>query len=36
MSLVTLSFLINTPEEYVPDLSGDFTTPQHGLLICPK
>ncbi|MDR2234721.1 MAG: YkgB family protein [Chryseobacterium sp.] len=30
MSLVTLSFLITTPEVYVPDLGGDFPTPQHG------
>lgn len=30
MSLVTLSFLIMTPEVYVPDLGGDFPTPQHG------
>lgn len=27
MSLVTLSFLITTPEVYVPDLGGDFPTP---------
>lgn len=30
MSLVTLSFLITTPEVYVPDLGGDFPTPEHG------
>lgn len=30
MSLVTLSFLITTPEVYVPGLGGDFATPQHG------
>lgn len=30
MSLVTLSFLITTPEVYVPDLGGDFPTPQFG------
>lgn len=30
MSLVTLSFLITTPEVYVPNLGGDFATPQHG------
>lgn len=30
MSLVTLSFLISTPEVYVPDLGGDFPTPRHG------
>ena len=30
MSLVTLSFLITTPEVYVPNLGGDFTTPRHG------
>ena len=30
MSLVTLTFLITTPEVYVPDLGGDFPTPQHG------
>jgi uncharacterized membrane protein YkgB len=30
MSLVTLSFLITTPEVFVPDLGGDFPTPQHG------
>ncbi len=28
MSLVTLSFLITTPEVYVPNLGGDFPTPQ--------
>jgi uncharacterized membrane protein YkgB len=30
MSLVTLSFLITTPEVYVPKLDGDFPTPEHG------
>ena len=30
MSVVTLSFLITTPEVYVPDLGGDFPTPRHG------
>ncbi len=30
MSVVTLSFLITTPEVYVPDLGGDFPTPQYG------
>ncbi|MDE5451167.1 DUF417 family protein, partial [Elizabethkingia meningoseptica] len=30
MSLVTLSFLITTPEAYVPDLGGDLPTPQFG------
>ena len=30
MSLVTLSFLMTTPEVYVPNLGGDFPTPQHG------
>jgi reactive chlorine resistance protein C len=30
MSLVTLSFLITTPEVYVPDLGGDYPSPQHG------
>lgn len=30
MSIVTLSFLITTPEVYVPDLGGDFPTPHHG------
>src|SRR5690606_15961147 len=30
MSLVTLSFLITTPEVYVPDLGGDYPTPRHG------
>lgn len=30
MALVTLSFLITTPEVYVPDLGGDFPTPEHG------
>ncbi|MES2141049.1 MAG: DUF417 family protein [Bacteroidota bacterium] len=30
MSLVTLTFLISTPEVYVPNLGGDFPTPQHG------
>ena len=27
MSIVTLSFLITTPEVYVPNLGGDFPTP---------
>lgn len=30
MSLVTLSFLITTPEVYVPNLAGDFPTPNYG------
>ena len=30
MSLITLSFLLTTPEVYVPDLGGDFPTPRHG------
>lgn len=30
MSLITLSFLITTPEVYVPDLGGDHPTPNHG------
>lgn len=30
MSIVTLSFLVTTPEVYVPNLGGDFQTPQHG------
>ncbi|ANE53065.1 DUF417 family protein [Flavisolibacter tropicus] len=30
MSLVTLSFLITTPEAFVSNLGGDFTTPQYG------
>lgn len=30
MSVVTLSFLITTPEVYVPDLGGDFPTPHTG------
>ena len=30
MSLVTLSFLVTTPEVFVPNLGGDFATPQHG------
>ena len=30
MSVVTLSFLITTPEAWVPDLGGDMPTPQHG------
>lgn len=30
MSVVTLSFLLTTPEVYVPDLGGDFPTPNHG------
>ena len=30
MSLVTLSFLVTTPEAWVPNLGGDMPTPQHG------
>ena len=30
MSLVTLTFLITTPEVYVPNLGGDGPTPNHG------
>lgn len=30
MSIVTLSFLITTPETYVPNLGGDFPTPHYG------
>ncbi|WP_118975648.1 DUF417 family protein [Taibaiella koreensis] len=30
MSLVTLSFLVTTPEAYVPALGGDLPTPQYG------
>lgn len=30
MSLVTLSFLITTPESFVPNLGGDFPTPHYG------
>lgn len=30
MSFVTLSFLVTTPEAYVPNLAGDFPTPQYG------
>ena len=30
MSLVTLSFLITTPEVYVPNLGGDMATPRYG------
>lgn len=30
MSVVTLSFLVTTPEVYVADLGGDFPTPRHG------
>lgn len=30
MSLVTLTFLITTPEVYVPNIGGDFPTPQFG------
>lgn len=29
MSLVTLSFLITTPEVYVPNLGGDYPTPEY-------
>lgn len=30
MSIVTLSFLITTPETWVPNLGGDLPTPAHG------
>lgn len=30
MSCVTLTFLLTTPEVYVPNLGGDFPTPQYG------
>ncbi|MGO1243556.1 MAG: DUF417 family protein [Sphingobacterium sp.] len=30
MSLVTLSFLVSTPEVYVSNLGGDFPTPNYG------
>lgn len=30
MSIVTLTFLITTPEVYVPNLGGDFPTPEYG------
>lgn len=30
MSLVTLTFLITTPETWVPNLGGDLPTPQYG------
>lgn len=30
MSIITLSFLVTTPEVYVPNLGGDFQTPQYG------
>ncbi len=30
MSIVTLSFLVTTPEVYVPNLGGDMPTPQFG------
>ena len=30
MSIVTLSFLITTPEVYVPNLGGDMPTPNFG------
>lgn len=30
MSIITLSFLITTPEVYVPNLGGDFPTPEYG------
>lgn len=33
MSLITLSFLITTPEVYVPNLGGDFPTPHYGFPI---
>lgn len=30
MAIVTLSFLVTTPEVYVPKLDGDFETPRYG------
>jgi uncharacterized membrane protein YkgB len=30
MALVTLTFLITTPESWVPNLGGDIPTPQFG------
>lgn len=30
MAIVTLTFLITTPEVYVPNLGGDFPTPEYG------
>jgi uncharacterized membrane protein YkgB len=30
MSVITLSFLVTTPEVYVPNLGGDFPTPNYG------
>lgn len=30
MAIVTLSFLITTPEVYVPNLGGDMSTPNYG------
>ncbi len=30
MAIVTLSFLITTPETWVPDLGGDMPSPHHG------
>lgn len=30
MSLITLSFLVTTPETFVPNLGGDFPTPHYG------
>ncbi len=30
MSIITLSFLITTPEVYVPNLGGDYPTPRYG------
>lgn len=30
MSLVTMSFLITTPETFVPNLGGDYPTPHYG------
>lgn len=30
MSIIILSFLITTPEVYVPNLGGDLPTPQYG------
>ena len=33
VSIVTLTFLITTPEVYVPNLGGDFPTPAGRLVI---
>lgn len=30
MAIITLTFLITTPEVYVPNLGGDFPTPEYG------